>query len=72
MLTFFVDFDEYNRMIENLINVFDVITENKTLQEIVNFTLFSARVLNGDQSLAAFDITELPKIFDLKTTEEGK
>ena len=72
MLKFFADFNEYNKMIENFINVFAVITENETLQEIVNFTLFSARILNSDQSMNAFDITELPKLFDLKTTEEGK
>jgi hypothetical protein len=72
MLKFFVDFNEYNTMIENFIDVFAVISQNKNLQEIVNFTLFSARVLNSDQTINAFDITELPKLFDVKTTEEGK
>ena len=72
ILKFFVDFNDYNIMIENFINMFAIITENETLQEIVNFTLFSARILNSDQTINAFDITELPKLFDLKTTEEGK
>ena len=72
MLKFFVEFNEYNTMIENFIDVFSFIVQNKNLQEIVNFTLFSARVLNSDQTINAFDITELPKLFDVKTTEEGK
>jgi hypothetical protein len=72
MLKFFTDFNDYNQMIENFIDVFAFISENQNLQEIVNFTLLSARVLNSDQTINAFDITELPKLFDLKTTEEGK
>ena len=72
MLKFFTDFDDYNLMIEHFIDAFAFIKENENLQEIVNFTLFSARVLNSDQTINGFDITELPKLFDLKTTEEGK
>jgi hypothetical protein len=59
-------------MIDNWVQVFEIIRENDTLREVVNFTIFTAKVLNGDQSLAAFDICELPKLFDVKTTEEGK
>lgn len=60
-------------MIDNWLQVFNFITENETLREVVNYTLFTARILNGDQqTLAAFDICELPKLFDVKTTEERK
>jgi hypothetical protein len=48
MLKFFTDFDDYNLMIEHFIDAFAFIKENENLQEIVNFTLFSARVLNSD------------------------
>jgi hypothetical protein len=48
MLKFFTDFDDYNLMIENFIDAFAFIKEKDNLQEFVNFTLFSARVLNSD------------------------
>jgi len=55
-------------MIENWIKVFSIIQENETLREIVSFTLFTARTLNADPTLAAFDICDLTKLFDVKST----
>ena len=58
-------------MSDKWINVFETIIHNKTLKSIVNFTLSCASHLNGDSSLKCFDITELTKVFELKSSEDS-
>jgi len=47
-----------------------VITCSETLKDLVHFTKFSARLMNADNSLEAFDICDLMKVFDIKSSED--
>lgn len=42
---------------------------SQVLAEIINFTLMVAKHLNDDQLMTAFEVTDLVKLFDVKSTE---
>jgi len=57
-------------IIENWLKVFQVIESNRGLKMIVQLTLVSGRVMNADSQFNCFDITELMKLFDVKSSED--
>ena len=58
-------------MIENWIKVFDLIINNSILKQFVTLIKISARTMNGDSTLSVFDISDILRVFDLKSTEDS-